>query len=129
MQSCPLYAPEDAPLGSIVTFPGYASKPSDSLTKAAKAWRQLEKDCSFYVNDEGIACFDPRPLSQREKLNSIQIEGGEVNRPPGIPFSIYMEDPLGEKIGTDESASASAGASARTARRYSCSSTVIGKII
>jgi hypothetical protein len=125
MQSCPLYAPEDAPLGSIITFPGYASKPSDSLTKAAKAWRQLEKDCSFYVSAEGIACFDPRPISQREKLNSIQSEGGEVNRPPGIPFSIYMENPSGDKTGTDESASAGA----RTARRYTCSSTVIGKIV
>jgi hypothetical protein len=129
MQSCPLYAPDDAPLGSIITFPGYASKPSDSLTKAAKAWRQLEKDCSFYVSDEGIACFDPRPLSQREKLNSVYSEGDEVNRPPGIPFSIYMEDPLGDKTGTDESASAGAGAGARTARRYTCSSTVIGKIV
>jgi hypothetical protein len=121
MQSCPLYAPEDAPLGSIITFPGYTSKPSDSLTKAAKAWRQLEKDCSFYVSDEGIACFDPRPLSQREKLNSIQSEGGEANRPSGIPFSIYMDDPLGDKA--DESSTA------RTARRYTCSSTVIGKIV
>lgn len=127
MQSCPLYAPEDAPLGSIIIFPGYASKPSDSLTKAAKAWRQLEKDCSFYVNDDGIACFDPRPLSQREKLSSLQNEGGEVNLPPGIPFSIYMEDPVRENA--EEDASASGGASARTARRYTCSSTVIGKIV
>ena len=116
-----MYAPQDAPLGSIITFPGYASKPSDSLTKAAKAWRQLEKDCSFYVNDEGMACFDPRPLSQREKQSNNQIEGTESNRPPGIPFSVYID--------IEDSSPDKGEATTRSARKYTCSSTVIGKIV
>lgn len=127
MQSCPLYAPQDAPLGSIITFTGYASKPSNSLTKAAKAWRQLEKDCSFYVNDEGIACFDPRPLSQREKQSDVQSAGPESDRPsgiPGVPFSVYIDV---EDISLDRIDTSTGTRS--PARRYTCSSTVIGRIV
>ena len=79
------------------------------------------------MNDEGIACFDPRPLSQREKQSNIQNAGPESDRPPsipGVPFSVYIdvEDTSLDKIDTSTGTRS-------PARRYSCSSTVIGNIV
>ena len=110
-QFCPLYAPNDAPIGTIVSFPGYSSKPSDSPSRAAKAWRQLEKEGSFYVDKEGVACFDPRPNTKSGKSigadkgesEDDMVDGkslvdsdnsvlGKREKGRSVPFSVYLND-------------------------------------
>lgn len=81
------------------------------------------------MNDEGIACFDPRPLSQREKQSNIQNAGPESDRPPGIPgvpFTVYINV---EETSRDQIDTSTSTGTRPSARRYTCSSTVIGKIV
>ena len=138
-QFCPLYAPGDAPIGTIISFPGYTSKPSDSPSRAAKAWRQIEKDGSFYVNTEGVACFDPRPKPKRGKseggdkeeveevvkaslTNDIGVSNagrdilGKIEKSKSVPFSVYLND-------------FSSGAGGMKSKGLICTSTVAGRVL
>lgn len=118
----------------MISFPGYAAKPTDSVNKASKAWKQIERDASFYVNDEGIACFDPRPAGSRgrvEKEGDSQSKGdnaevvgeGEgkaqssevVKKDRIVPFSIYLRDATKD--------------SKDPASRVLCTATVIGRVL
>jgi hypothetical protein len=121
-QFCPVYAPSEAPLGSIVSFPGYASKPTDSYNRASKSWKQLESDCSFTVNKEGVACFDPRPIASREKADRSEEESGESSKKKSaapVPFCVYIDYPSKDSTET----------TARPSERLFCTSTVSGRIL
>ena len=122
LQFCPLYAPSEAPVGAIVSFPGYASKPTDSFNKASKSWKQLESDCSFIVNKEGVACFDPRPLASRDRSDRNEEESSEGNKKKSVapvPFCIYIDYPSKDSKET----------AARPSERLFCTSTVSGRIL
>lgn len=113
-------------MGTIVSFPGYASKPTDSYNRASKSWKQLESDCSFIVNKEGIACFDPRPIGSREKSDRSEEESGEGNKKKSaafalapVPFCVYIDFP--PKDSQDNVA--------RPSERLFCTSTVTGRIL
>lgn len=121
----------------MISFPGYTAKPTDSANKAAKAWKQIEKDASFFVNDEGIACFDPRPagIRQGDAKDDSQSRGdsdsgegvgegeGEgraqqseiVKKNRAVPFSIYLRDVTQD--------------SKEPATRILCTATVIGRVL
>lgn len=126
----------------MISFPGYASKPTDSFNKAARAWRQIEKDASFYVNDEGIACFDPRSIASRRRDDVEQGSGGGNSQSEGeseggkgegeersavtsssdvlkknrvVPFSIYLRE---SSLDPKDSAS-----------KLLCTANVIGRVI
>jgi hypothetical protein len=117
-----VYAPSKAPVGSIVSFPGYASKPTDSYNRASKSWKQLESDCSFIVNDQGVACFDPRPIASREKSDRREEESGEGNKKESVapvPFCVYIDFPSKDSTGT----------AARPSERLFCTSIVSGRIL
>lgn len=112
----------EAPIGAIVSFPGYASTPTDSYNRASKSWKQLESDCSFIVNKEGIACFDPRPVGSREKSDrseEVSGEGGKKKSTAPVPFCVYIDFP--PKDPQDNVA--------RASERLFCTSTVTGRIL
>ena len=68
-----ILAPESAPEGMLVTFPGYKSNPLPVGNKVAKSWQILQTEEAFYVNNNGIACFDPRPKTMRMKEQKEEL--------------------------------------------------------
>ena len=102
-----------------MSFPGYASKPTDSYNRASKSWKQLENDVSFFVNKEGIACFDPRPVASRGKSDGGEEVSGDTNKKSAVPFCVYIDSPSKDpKDGP-----------AKPSERLFCTSTVSGRIL
>lgn len=97
----PIFAPSEAPLGTIITFPGYSSKPTESSNKAAKAWRQIEIDRSLFVDSKGIVCFDPLNIATRLQAQDYENEKAKLELVTNHTFADVPPSITNRNVSTD----------------------------
>ncbi|RYH23438.1 hypothetical protein EON65_17795 [archaeon] len=51
----PLYPPESAAVGELITFEGHPAAPAEPGNRASKAYTKIADD--FFVDDNGVATY------------------------------------------------------------------------